>query len=79
VHDELIGQAPVGEAEEVVRQIGEVMESTFQGVRISSSAAVIGSSWGAGYGAPEQLSDIVLERKERRERPGQWFQDGLDI
>ena len=79
VHDELIGQAPVGEAMDVVREIGEVMESTFQGVRIASSAAVVGSSWGSGYGAPEQLPAEMPIRKERRERPGQWFQDGLDI
>ena len=51
VHDELIVQAPIGEAEEVVREIGRVMESDFQGVRIESDPEVYGPSWGHGYGA----------------------------
>jgi DNA polymerase-1 len=53
VHDEIVAQAPEGEAEEVVREIGRVMESDFYGVRIASSAEVYGPSWGHGYGAEE--------------------------
>ncbi|MFG3710100.1 DNA polymerase [Micromonospora sp. NPDC047730] len=51
VHDELIGQAPAEDAEEVIREIGRLMESTFYGVRIESDPEVYGSSWGHGYGA----------------------------
>jgi DNA polymerase-1 len=51
VHDELIGQAPTEHAEEVIREIGRVMESTFYGVRIESDPEVYGPSWGHGYGA----------------------------
>ncbi|MDG4792728.1 DNA polymerase [Micromonospora sp. WMMD1082] len=53
VHDELIAQAPTESAEEVIREIGRVMESTFYGVRIESDPEVYGPSWGHGYGAPE--------------------------
>jgi DNA polymerase-1 len=53
VHDEIVAQAPAGEAEEVIREIGRVMESDFFGVRVSSDTSVYGTSWGHGYGAPE--------------------------
>ncbi|BCJ41699.1 hypothetical protein GCM10010168_53030 [Actinoplanes ianthinogenes] len=51
VHDELIAQAQAEDAEEVIREIGRVMESDFYGVRIESDASVYGPSWGHGYGA----------------------------
>ncbi|MFG3715832.1 DNA polymerase [Micromonospora sp. NPDC047730] len=50
VHDELIAQAPTADAEEVIREIGKAMESTFFGVRIESDPDVYGPSWGHGYG-----------------------------
>lgn len=53
VHDELIAQAPAADAEEVIREIGRLMETqNFLGVPILSDPAVYGSSWGHGYGAP---------------------------
>lgn len=52
VHDELVCQAPTEDAEEVIRTIGALMESTFKGVRIASDPEVYGPSWGHGYGAP---------------------------
>lgn len=79
IHDELLGQAPEEDAEAVVKEIGEVMESTFQGVRIASSAEVVGPSWGAAYGAPAMLPIDPPVRKERTLRPGQWAQDGFDL
>ncbi|WP_329105556.1 DNA polymerase [Micromonospora sp. NBC_01699] len=51
VHDELIAQAPTADAEQVIREIGRVMESDFYGVRIASDTSVVGKSWGAAYGA----------------------------
>ena len=54
VHDELIAQAPEADAEEVIREIGRVMESTFYGVRIESDPEVYGRSWGHGYGIPAE-------------------------
>ncbi len=51
VHDELIVQAPEGDAEEIVHAIGRLMESDFMGVRIESEPEVYGPSWGHGYGA----------------------------
>lgn len=53
VHDELIGQAPAEDAEEVIREIGRLMETAdFFGVPIVSDPEVYGPSWGHGYGAP---------------------------
>lgn len=79
VHDELLGQAPVEEAEAVVKEIGTVMASTFKGVEITTNPEVLGWSWGAGYGAPEILPGDTPMRRERRMRPGQYVQEGLDL
>lgn len=54
VHDELIAQAPTPEAEEVIHEIGRLMETPdFLGVPILSDPEVYGPSWGSGYGAPD--------------------------
>lgn len=55
VHDELVAQAPAAEAEDVIREIGRLMESTFYGVRITADPEVYGRSWGSGYGVPADL------------------------
>lgn len=53
IHDEILGQAPAADAEEVAREIGRVMENPdFYGIPITSEAEVYGPSWGHGYGAP---------------------------
>lgn len=52
VHDELVAQAPTADAEEVVREIGRVMDGDFGGIPIVSDPEVYGPSWGHGYGAP---------------------------
>jgi DNA polymerase-1 len=52
VHDEIVAQAPAKDAEDVVREIGSTMESTFLGVEITSDPEVYGPTWGHGYGAP---------------------------
>nr|WP_238355937.1 DNA polymerase [Kribbella sandramycini] len=51
VHDEILGQAPVADANEFAHEVRRVMESTFQGVAITADAEVYGSNWGMGYGA----------------------------
>lgn len=53
VHDEIVAQAPAADAEEVIREIGRVMESDFYGVPIKSDPEVYGPSWGHGYGCPD--------------------------
>lgn len=78
VHDELVGQAPVAEAREIVDAIGKCMESNFKGVEILSSPEVYGPSWGAGYKAPADLSLEPIERKARK-TVGGWQQEELDI
>lgn len=56
VHDELIAQAPAAEAEDVIREIGRLMETPdFLGVPILSDPEVYGPSWGHGYGAPDDV------------------------
>lgn len=51
IHDELLGQAPIEEAEYIARRYGEVMTREFRGVPITADAKVYGPSWGHGYGA----------------------------
>lgn len=53
VHDEVIFQAPVAEAEDVAQAIARTMESDFFGVRIEADPEVYGPTWGHGYGATE--------------------------
>jgi DNA polymerase I-like protein with 3'-5' exonuclease and polymerase domains len=79
VHDELLGQAPVESAEEIINEIGRVMESTFQGVEILSDPKVVGPSWGAAYKAPAVLPAELPVRKERKLRAGEWAQESLDL
>lgn len=79
VHDELLAQAPAAEAEAVAKEIGSVMECTFQGIEITADPEVIGASWGAAYGAPAMLPAELPVRKERKLRAGQWEQEGLDL
>jgi DNA polymerase-1 len=56
VHDELIAQAPEKDAEEVIREIGRLMETPdFLGVPILSDPEVYGRSWGSGYGCPPEV------------------------
>jgi DNA polymerase-1 len=49
IHDELLGQAPVDIAEEIVRRYAEVMSTEFMGVPLSASGKVYGKRWGDGY------------------------------
>lgn len=72
VHDEILGQAPEKDAEEIVNEISAVMTCEFQGVKIASDAEVLGTSWTPGI-MPMDLP----ERKEQRLRAGQWTQEAL--
>ncbi len=51
IHDEVLAQAPVDEAEGVALAIRETMETTFRGVEIVADAEVGGRSWGSLYGS----------------------------
>lgn len=53
IHDEVLGQADVGDAQEVADAIAEVMSMDFMGVRLDAEPDVYGPSWGHGYGATE--------------------------
>lgn len=45
IHDEILGQAPAAEAEDIVRTYGKIMETTFLDVPITSDPDVYGRSW----------------------------------
>ncbi|WBQ03814.1 DNA polymerase [Kribbella sp. CA-293567] len=59
VHDELVAQADAADAEELVREIGRLMDSTFHGVEITSDPDVYGESWGNGYGCKTEGGHCV--------------------
>lgn len=52
IHDELLAQAPAGEAEEFARELGRVMTCDFFGVPLTAGAEVVGGNWGQAYGGP---------------------------
>jgi len=54
IHDELIAQAPEAEAEDVIHEIGRLMDSTFYTIPIVSDPEVYGRSWGSGYSIPPE-------------------------
>ena len=50
IHDEVLGQAPIAEVEEIVREIERVMTMPFLGaVELTAEGEIYGESWGAGY------------------------------
>lgn len=51
VHDEVICQAPVAHAAEIMEAVRSAMETTLDGVHIAATGSVYGLSWGHGYGA----------------------------
>jgi DNA polymerase-1 len=55
IHDELLAQAPHGEAAALAHTLAEVMTRNFDGVRLSAAGEVSGPSWGSGYGIPAGL------------------------
>ena len=57
IHDEVIGEAPEGEAQEVIDSIQEVMRGNgFQGLPLDTDGEVVGTSWGHAYGAPKEAT-----------------------
>lgn len=54
VHDEIIAQTPIADADDVLHAMREVMESApFMGIPMRADGEILGPSWGHGYGAPE--------------------------
>lgn len=51
IHDEILAQAPEGDADEVAAEIGRIMSGDFYGVPLTSTGDVTGRNWGAAYGA----------------------------
>lgn len=49
VHDELVAQAPVAEAEDYISEVSKHMDMDFFGIPIVSEPEVYGMSWGDGY------------------------------
>lgn len=53
IHDELLGQAPTGRAEEISSAVASAMSTVLDGVPITTSASVGLRSWGSLYGSNE--------------------------
>ena len=53
IHDEVLFEAPADDAANVAKAIGEAMTMTLMGMPFEAEGEVYGTSWGAGYGAPE--------------------------
>lgn len=51
IHDEVVGSAPAGDAEEIAREVVRCMTMTLGGVPIDAESEVGGRSWGSLYGA----------------------------
>lgn len=49
IHDEILGQAKIAEAEGLVIWLADKMTREFRGVPITASGEVYGKSWGHGY------------------------------
>jgi DNA polymerase-1 len=49
VHDELIFQAPIDEAEAWVDRMVDLMQCDFKGVHLAAEGEIYGASWGHGY------------------------------
>lgn len=49
IHDEILGMAPLRDAERIARRYGEVMSTTLEGVPLTAQGKVYGKSWGHGY------------------------------
>ena len=49
IHDEVLGQAPVGDVNEIVSEIHEAMEMDLLGVHIATDYEICGPSWGHKY------------------------------
>lgn len=59
IHDEVLGQAPEVEAEEIVREIERVMTMPFMDlVTLDAEGEVMGDNWGRAYGGPSRWTDV---------------------
>lgn len=65
IHDEILTQVPVEEAEAHAHLMADTMSGTYRGVPIDTEAEVLwGGSWGSGYGIPADR-DAVPDQHER--------------
>jgi len=70
VHDEIVAQFPIADAEEGAREIGRLMETTMKGVHLASEPEVYGMSWGNGYGCKPDNDGVCRESKTHPHRWG---------
>lgn len=52
IHDEVLGQAPHQDVEEIMREVAAAMRTDFYGVDLVTDGEITGPTWGHGYGAP---------------------------
>lgn len=62
IHDEVLHQAPVEEAEAQAKQVQAAMERVFRGVPIAADSEIApGGSWGSLYSVPEGMDREIGE------------------
>ena len=55
IHDEILHQAPIAEAEEQAQVVRTAMQRDWHGVPIDADSEILwGESWGSGYGIPPE-------------------------
>jgi DNA polymerase-1 len=64
VHDEVLFQAPVADAAEVMAAMGAAMEAELVGVKIETEGKLYGSSWGHGYGIKDEVAPRTVARSD---------------
>ena len=62
IHDEVIGQAPIEDAERIAKEVGEIMSTDFGRVRLDAEGEVYGRSWGHGYMSADNPLPEALRR-----------------
>ena len=59
IHDEILGQAPVGEVDGIVRDMKAEMERfDFMDIPMTADAEIIGSTWAYGYGFEGEIANV---------------------
>ena len=66
IHDEILHQAPITEADEQARLVRSIMQGEFHGVPIDADSDILyGGSWGSGYGIPPEFDRVPEDHKKR--------------
>ena len=69
IHDEILHQAPLAEAEAQAKLVQSLMQGEFHGVPIASSSNILyGGSWGSGYDIPPEFDRVPEDHRLRKKK-----------